>query len=85
MAIGRVIKEQVLGCNSVAFDEHALKRMTERGVGEDEVIDVLRRPDATGLPTQAQRFRYRKQIAGRRVDVVFEQDPTQVVVITVIA
>jgi len=37
------------------------------------------------LPTQSNRFRYRKFLAGRDVDVVFERDPTQIMVITVIA
>jgi hypothetical protein len=85
MAIARVVHEQVLGCKTVAFDEHALTRMGERGVTEDEVIEVLRNPDQTGLPTQPNRYRYRKRLAGRSVDVVFEHDPTQVVVITVLA
>lgn len=85
MAIVQVIHEEVLGCQSVAFDEHALTRMGERGVTEEEVLEVLRNPDRTGLPTQAQRFRYRKALQGRPVDVVFEHDSTQIVVITVIA
>jgi hypothetical protein len=85
MAIARVVQEQVLGCKSVAFDEHALTRMAERSVTEDEVIEVLRNPDQTGLPTQPNRCRYRKSLAGRSVDVVFEHDPTQIVVITVLA
>ena len=85
MAIARVIHEQVLGCKSVAFDEHALTRMSERGVSEEEVLEVLRSPDQTGLPTQPNRFRHRKMLAGRSVDVVFEHDPTQIVVVTVLA
>jgi hypothetical protein len=85
MAIVRVVQEQALGCKSIAFDEHALKRMCERSVTEDEVIDLLRQPDWTGLPTQPNRFRYRKVIADRPIDVVFEHDPTQIVVITVVA
>lgn len=85
MAITRVIKEEVLGCKSIAFDEHALARMSERKVTEDEVIDVLRNPEQTDLPTQPNRFRYAKILAGRKVDVVFEHDPTQIVVITVVA
>jgi hypothetical protein len=84
-AIARVINEQVLGCKTVGFDEHALTRMDERGVSEDEVVEVLREPDKTGLPTQPNRFRYRKDLGGRDVDVVFEHDPTQIVVITVVA
>ena len=59
--------------------------MKERRVTEDVVLDVLREPDETGLPADPNRFRYRKTIAGRRVDVVFERDPTQIVVFTVIA
>ena len=85
MAIARVIHEEVLGCQSVAFDEHALTRMSERSVTEDEVLEVLRGPDRTGLPTQPNRFRYRKALNGRAVDAVFEHDPTQIVVITVLA
>lgn len=85
MAIVEVIHEAVLGCHSIGLDEHAVTRMGERGVSEDEVVEVLRNPDQTGLPTQPNRFRYRKTLAGRAVDVVFEHDPTQIVVITVIA
>lgn len=84
MAIARVIDEQVLGCKSIAFDEHALQRMNERGVSEDVVIAVLHDPEQTGLPTQSNRFRYRKTLAGRVIDVVFEHDPTQIVVISVL-
>lgn len=85
MAVVEVIHEAVLGCHSIGLDEHAVTRMGERGVTEDEVVEVLKNPDVTGLPTQANRFRYRKTIAGRPVDVVFEYDPTQIVVIPVIA
>ena len=46
---------------------------------------MLRNPDQIGLPTQTNRFRCRKSISGRAVDVVFEHDPTQIVVVTVIA
>ncbi|MBX9627886.1 MAG: DUF4258 domain-containing protein [Gemmataceae bacterium] len=65
MAIVQVIHEAVLGCHSVALDEHAVTRMGERGVTEDEVIEVLKNPDRTGLRTQPNRFRYRKVLAGR--------------------
>jgi hypothetical protein len=85
MAIVHVIQESVLGCKSVAFDAHAILRMQERGVNEDEVVDVLRNPDQTGLPTTTNRFRYRKNLGtGHHLDVVFEHDPTQIVVISVI-
>ncbi len=85
MAIVHVIRETVRGCNTVAFDAHALQRMQERGVTEDEVLDVLRNPTQTGLPTTANRLRQRKTLAaGGYIGVVVEEDPTQIVVITVI-
>ncbi len=84
MAITRVVRENVLGCKSVAFDEHADARMKERIVSEEEVFEVLRNPDQTGLPTQPNRERYRKLLSDRSIDVVFERDPTQIVVITVV-
>jgi hypothetical protein len=84
MAIVHVIHEIVRGCRTVAFDEHAIKRMTERSVSEDEVLDVLRNPDQTGLPTLPGRFRFRKnQSTGKWIDVIFEEDPTQIVVYSV--
>ena len=84
MAIVHVIQENVLGCKTVAFDEHAIRRMQERKVSEDEVLDVLRNPTQTGLPTLPNRFRYRKHSSSDHwIDVIFELDPTQVVVFSV--
>ncbi len=84
MAIIHVIRENVRGCRTVAFDEHALKRMTERRVSEDEVLDVLRNPDETSLPATPGRMRFRKHFGPNgSVDVIFEQDPTQIVVFSV--
>ena len=81
MAIVHVIHENVRGCQTVAFDEHAIKRMTERKVSEDEVLDVLRSPDRTGLPTTPDRLHFRKNYGPNdAVDVIFEEDPTQIVV-----
>jgi Domain of unknown function (DUF4258) len=84
LAIIHVIHESVLGCRSVAFDEHAIKRMYERKVSEDEVLDVLRNPDETSLRTTPGRLHFRKNYgASGSVDVIFEQDPTQIVVFSV--
>ena len=84
MAIVDVIQENVRGCRRVAFDEHAIKRMMERKVNEDEVLDVLRHPDQTGLPTVPARFHFRKnQSLTHWVDVIFEEDSTQIVVFSV--
>ncbi len=70
----KVIDEGVLGCKTVAFDEHASKRMDERGVAEETVLDVLRNPDQTaGLPAPPNRLRYRKGFGGRRIGVVLKR------------
>jgi hypothetical protein len=84
MAIARVVHEPVLGCKTVAFDEHALTRMGERAASEDEVIEVLRSPDQTGLPTQPLPLPEESR-GPRSIDVVFAHDLTQIVVVTVIA
>jgi len=84
MAIVHVIREKVRGCSSVAFDEHAVRRMHQRMVSEDEVLEVLRNPDQTGLPTLPHRFRFRKHCGPQSwIDVIFEEDPTQIVVFSV--
>jgi hypothetical protein len=84
MAIVHVIHEQVRGCKSVAFDEHAIKRMSERGVSEDEFLDVLRTPDRIDLQALPGRLHFRKNSGAQSwVDVIFEEDPTQIVVVSV--
>lgn len=84
MAIAYVIHEDVFGCKTVAFDEHAALRRRERKIREEEVLDVLRNPTQTGLPTQPSRFHHRRiDAAGDWIDVVFEHDPTQIVVFSV--
>src|SRR5712692_4591045 len=86
MAVVHVIRERVRDCSTVAFDEHAIQRMKERNVNEDTVLDVLRNPDDIGLPTSPNRHSYRKRYGSRNwVDVIFEEDPTQIVVISVVA
>lgn len=86
---GRIVEvvphERVIGGRSVAITDHAESLMRARGVTVDEVLAVLDEPDVTGLRADRGRSRFRKWINGRRVDVVFEADPTQVVVVTVIA
>jgi hypothetical protein len=84
MAIIQVIDEEVLGRHKLAFDEHAIRRMNERGVTEKQVIETLNSPDITGLPADSGRLRVRKRYgANVSVDVVYEEDPTQIVVISV--
>lgn len=85
MAIEYVIQESVRGCKSVAFDAHAVLRMKERNVTEDDVLDVLRNPDETGLRADVGRLHFRKTYEpGRWLSVIFEEDPTQIVVYSVI-
>jgi hypothetical protein len=84
MAIAHVIDEEVLGRRKLAFDEHALQRMAERGVTEDQVIETLNHPDLTGLRADTGRLRVRKRYGpDTAVDVIYEEDPTQIVVISV--
>jgi len=84
MAIVHVIQESVRGCRSVAFDEHAVRMMKQRGVSEDDVLEVLRNPTRTDLRADANRLHFRKQTGSQAwVDVIFEEDPTQIVVVSV--
>ncbi len=85
MAIVRVLWEEALGCQSVAFESHCCDSMEKRDITEEEILQVLRSPDVkTGLHADLNRNRFRKYLNGRKIDVVFEQDPTQIVVITVV-
>ena len=85
MGIVHVIQESVRECRSVAFDAHAVRRMQERSVSEDDVLDVLRQPDETDLRAHPGRVYFRKQFGTDKiVDVIFEEDPTQIVVISMI-
>jgi hypothetical protein len=84
MAIVRVIQATARGRDEIAFDEHAVERMRERGVTEGQVIATLQHPDITGLPTGPGRLRLRRHYGSHHsVDVVFEEEPDRLVVITV--
>jgi uncharacterized protein DUF4258 len=74
-----------LGRDAVAFDEHAIKRMKERSVTEAQVVATLQKPDMTGLRADPGRQRVRRHYGRHHsVDVVYEQEPSQIVVILVI-
>jgi len=84
MAIVRVIEEAVLGRRKLAFDEHAILRMKERGVTEEQVIQTLNNPTAVNLPADPGRTRVRRFYPPIvSVDVIYEEDPTVIVVISV--
>ena len=85
-----IIKEiqtdaDVCGKNTVAFDEHAILRMEERGITEEQVLATLRKPDMTGLRADPGRLRVRRHYGSHTsVDVVFEEEPTRLLVISAI-
>ncbi len=84
MAVVCTVAANVLGKTEVAFDSHAIKRMAERGVTEAEVLLTLAGPDQTGLRADPGRLRVRRRFGSKRtVDVVYEEEPTRIVVITV--
>jgi len=85
MAVVHSAVAQVLGKNEVAFDEHAMKRMAERGVTEAQVLATLEKPDMTGLRADPGRSRVRRHYGSHTaVDVIYEEEPARIVVISVI-
>lgn len=69
----------MLGYDKVWFTRHALERMKQRGVSEQQVFRVLEQPTKKRLKTQAGRERWRRDC----VDVVFERWPDKLCIITV--
>ncbi len=85
MAVVKVVQTQVLGKGEVAFDEHALERMAERGITEAQVLATLKNPDMTGLRADPGRQRVRRHYGSHTsVDVVYEEEPNRILVVTVI-
>lgn len=85
MAVVKVIQEEILGKSEVAFDEHAVKRMEERGVTEAQVLATLKNPDITGLRADPGRWRARRHYGSHTsIDVVYEERPNQILVISTI-
>ena len=68
---GKVIPAKIAGHTHVMFCRHALDRMIQRRVTEKEVLDAIRKPTKSGLPTQPGRQRVRKtRSSTEAVDVV---------------
>lgn len=85
MAVVHTVAVNLLGKAEVAFDEHAVKRMQERGVTEGQVLAALQNPDLTGLRADPGRQRVRRHYGlHTAVDVVYEEEPGRIVVITVV-
>lgn len=88
MAVTKVVQiADPLPCgrSTVAFDEHAEKRMLERSITQDQVIATLRKPDKTGLRADPGRSRVRRHYgSSTSVDVVYEEEPLRILVISAI-
>ena len=85
MAVEKSVKEKVGDKDELAFDEHAIKRMTERGITEEQVLATLRNPDMIGLRADPGRLRVRRHYGSHAsIDVVYEEEPTRILVISVI-
>jgi hypothetical protein len=85
MAVSHIIPASVCGKNEVAFDSHAVLRMSQRGITEAQVVATLQKPDITGLRADPGRFRVRRHYGGHHsIDVVYEEEPTRILVITAV-
>jgi len=85
MPVVRVVQASIRGRDEVAFDSHAVQRMAERGVTEAQVLATLEHPDITGLGAAPGRLRVRGHYGSHvSIDVVFEEEPTRILVVTAI-
>ncbi len=85
MAVVHVIQANVRGKNEVAFDAHTVQRMKERSITEAQVLATLQNPDLSGLRADPGRQRVRRHYGRHHsIDVVFEEEPTRIVVITAV-
>lgn len=77
----------ILGKTRLELVGHARIQMKVRGIDTSDILTTLSKPDRTDLPTQAGRKRYRRSRVGggMEVDVVFEELPDRIRVITAIA
>jgi len=66
----------------VTFLPHALEKMAERGVSEEEVRLVVGQPEEEGDANLGRRYA-QKQIGRRRIRVVYNRGADEVVVVTV--
>lgn len=80
---GKEVEFSILGCTKVRFTGHLLTRMRQRNIKEGQVLEAIRNPDATGLPTDPGRSRVQKYFPNRRaLDVVYEVWDDMLVVVT---
>ena len=80
----RVIAFEVLGKRLVELTDHAVTRMRQRDISDQDVLETLANPTITeGLETQDGRKRYRRNKTARRaIDVIFEERDDRIAVVT---
>ncbi len=69
------------GTMKIKFIEHALERMKERGITEDEVINAISEPDYVGKG-YGDREVAQKLINGKLLRVIYEKHGDEIIVIT---
>ncbi len=80
---GLIVECELRGFSKVEFSDHSLSQMKIRGLTRDEVLEIIRNPEVTDLPTQPDRFRFRRFRGNNRaVDVVFEEWADRLVIVT---
>ena len=67
----------------VIFSIHALERMEERGIGKEEVLDVLRTPDYSIVTFKDRKIAI-KVINFKTFQVVFKEEMGKIIIITAI-
>jgi hypothetical protein len=71
---GEWVYRALLDKNKVYFIRHALDRMKQRGVFQNEVFEAIKSPAETDLPTQPGRKRVRWYRSERTaIEVVYEE------------
>jgi hypothetical protein len=80
---GKIVETSLRGFEKVEFTKHCQDQMKFRGLLEAEVLRVISEPEVTDLPTPEPRKRHRRyRSSDRSVDVIFEDLPDRVLVIT---
>ncbi len=81
----RLLDESIGGFKCVELVGHAREQMEIRGLTEADVLNTLRAPDETSLPTAEGRKRVRRYKTARvAMDVVYEERGAKLIVVTVI-
>lgn len=81
---GKVIKAKVGRFEKVEFVPHALDRMKERRVTQDDVLEALRNPTIRDLPADVPRKRIAwTKSKSKILSVVYDEKPDILLVITV--